>query len=133
MLIRPNIKFFWRCFLKVWMQLSQDYNAQLHDLFMAKLEAYDFPTDALNLVCDYLSDRKQKVKINETYTKVNNKINEIHDNSGFYTSTFLQLVNGSKNSILYWVFKLNLFKSLKVYFVIVVFFFFFLYVCLEKP
>ena len=30
--------------------------------------------------------------------------------SGFYPSTFLQPVNGSKNSLLYWVFKLNLFK-----------------------
>ena len=102
------------------MQLSQDYNAQLHDLFMAKLEAYDFPTDALNLVCDYLSDRKQKVKINETYTKVNNKINEIHDNPGFYTSTFLQLVNGSKNSI-----SSSLFKYLLL---LLLFFFFFFFV-----
>ena len=102
MLIRPNIKFFRRCFLNVSMQLSQDYNAQLHDLFIAKVEAYDFPTDALNLVCNYLSDTKQKVKINETlYNEVNNKINEIHDNPGFNTSTFLQLVNHSKNSILY--------------------------------
>ena len=43
---------------------------------------------------------------------------------GFYLSTFLQLVSGSRNSILYQVFKLNLFKSLQV---------FLLYVCLEKP
>ena len=35
--------------------------------------------------------------------------------SGFYPSTFLHAVNGSKNSILYWVFKLNLLKSLQVF------------------
>ena len=38
-------------------------------------------------------------------------------NSGFYPSTFLQLVNGSKNSILNWVLKLNLFKSLHFFLV----------------
>ena len=35
--------------------------------------------------------------------------------SGFYPSTFLHPVNGSKNSILYWVFKLNLLKSLQLF------------------
>ena len=38
-----------------------DYNP--HTLFIAKLEAYGFQTDALNLVYNYLSNRKQKVKI----------------------------------------------------------------------
>ena len=53
--------------------------------------------------------------------------NQIYQNAttpGFYPSTFLQLVNGSKNSILNWVLKLNLFKSLQV---------FFLHVCQQKP
>ena len=36
-----------------------------HNLFIAKLEAYSFQRDALNLVNDYLSNRKQRVKINE--------------------------------------------------------------------
>ena len=45
--------------------------------------------------------------------------------SGFYSSTFLQLVNGSKDSILNRVFKLNLFKSLQV-------FFFFFFVSLSR-
>ena len=35
--------------------------------------------------------------------------------SGFYPSTFPHPVNSSKNSILYWVFKLNLLKSLQVF------------------
>ena len=33
-----------------------------------KLEAYGFQTDALNLVYEYLSNRKQRVKINETFS-----------------------------------------------------------------
>ena len=36
--------------------------------------------------------------------------------AGFYLSTFLQPVNGCKNSIFNWVLKLNFFKSLQVFF-----------------
>ena len=39
-----------------------------HDLFIAKLEAYSFQRDALTLVYDYLSNRKHRVKINETFS-----------------------------------------------------------------
>ena len=39
--------------------LSKAFNCISHDLFIAKLEAYGFQTDALNLVYDYLSNRKQ--------------------------------------------------------------------------
>ena len=39
-----------------------------HDLFIAELEAYGFQADALNLVYDYLSNRKERVKINETFS-----------------------------------------------------------------
>ena len=39
--------------------LSKALNCISHDLFITKLEAYRFQTDALNLVYDYLSNRKQ--------------------------------------------------------------------------
>ena len=48
--------------------LSKAFDCIPHDLFIAKLEAYSFQTDALNLVYDYLSNRKQRVKINETFS-----------------------------------------------------------------
>ena len=48
--------------------LSKAFDCILHDLFIAKLEAYSFQTDALNLVYGYLSNRKQRVKINETFS-----------------------------------------------------------------
>ena len=41
--------------------------------------------------------------------------------SGFYPSTFLQPINGSKNSILSWVLKLNFFECLQVFFCMVVY------------
>ena len=40
--------------------------------------------------------------------------------TGFYPSTFLQPINGSKNSILNWVLKLNLFNTIQVIFCIFV-------------
>ena len=48
--------------------LSKAFDCISHDFFIAKLEAYSFQTDALNLVYDYLSNRKQRVKTNETFS-----------------------------------------------------------------
>ena len=41
--------------------LCKAFDCIPHDLFISKLETYDFQTDALNLVYDYLSNRKQRV------------------------------------------------------------------------
>ena len=48
--------------------LSRAFDCILDDLFIAKLEAYGFQTDTLNLAYDYLSNRKHTVKINETFS-----------------------------------------------------------------
>ena len=37
------------------------------DFIIAKLEAFSFQTDALNVVYDYLPNRKQRIKINATF------------------------------------------------------------------
>ena len=44
--------------------LSKAFDFIPHGLFIAKLEAYGFQTDELNLVYDYLSTTKQRVKVN---------------------------------------------------------------------
>ena len=45
------------------MDLSKAYDCLPHDLLIAKLEAYGFSSDSLQLVCSYLVSRYQRVKI----------------------------------------------------------------------
>ena len=39
-----------------------------HDILIAKLHALNFDMNALNLIFDYLTERKQRVKINSSFT-----------------------------------------------------------------
>ena len=48
--------------------LSKAFDYIPHELIIAKLEAYGFQIDALRLVYDYLSNRKQRVKLNKTFS-----------------------------------------------------------------
>ena len=48
--------------------LSKAFDCILHELIIAKLEAYGFQIDALRLVYDYLLNRKQRVKLNKTFS-----------------------------------------------------------------
>ena len=48
--------------------LSKAFDYIPHYLIIAKLEAYGFHIDALKLIHDYLSNRKQRVKFNDKYS-----------------------------------------------------------------
>ena len=50
------------------MDLSKAFDCLNHELLIAKLEAYGFSRSALKLVYDYLSNRKQRVKVNGSFS-----------------------------------------------------------------
>ena len=53
----------------VLMDLSKAYNCLSHDLLFAKLEAYGFNLNSLNLIHSYLISRKQRVKVGSRFSK----------------------------------------------------------------
>ena len=52
----------------VLMDLSKAYDCLPHDLLVAKFEAYGTEKIGLNLIHNYLSNRKQRTKINSSYS-----------------------------------------------------------------
>ena len=48
--------------------LSKTFDCKTHYLFIAKLHALNFDMIALNLIFDYLTRRKERVKINSSFT-----------------------------------------------------------------
>ena len=48
--------------------LSKPFDCLDHELLTAKLTAYGFTLPVLRLIDDYLSNRKQKTKINDNYS-----------------------------------------------------------------
>ena len=51
------------------MDLSKAYGCLPHDLIIAKLEAYGLSKSSLSLLLDYLTSRKQRLKIGSSYIK----------------------------------------------------------------
>ena len=50
------------------MDLSKAFDTINHELLIAKLNAYGFNINALELIMDYLSDRWQRTKINASFS-----------------------------------------------------------------
>ena len=48
--------------------LSKAFDCLNHDFLIAKLNAYGFSLPALRLIHDYLSNRKQRTRINNSYS-----------------------------------------------------------------
>ena len=50
------------------MDLSRAFNTIHTELLVAKLNAYGFSKEVLKLIFSYLNNRKQRVKINKTFS-----------------------------------------------------------------
>ena len=50
------------------MDLSKAFNCLDHDLLITKLHAYGFSRSALELIYSYLNERKQRVKVNGSFS-----------------------------------------------------------------
>ena len=48
--------------------LSKAFDCLNHDLLIAKLDAYGFDQNALNFIHSYLCERKQRTKINSSFS-----------------------------------------------------------------
>ena len=53
---------------EVLMDLSKSFDTINHQLLLAKLHAYGFSKQALAIICSYLSNRKQRIKINNVFS-----------------------------------------------------------------
>ena len=52
----------------LFMDLSKAFNTINHDLLLAELRAYEFSNNALNLMCSYLKNRKERTQINNNFS-----------------------------------------------------------------
>ena len=61
--------------------ISKAFDCLPHDLLIAKLDAYGFKNDALYLIFNYLNNRKQRVKINSSFSSFQNIISGVPQGS----------------------------------------------------
>ena len=53
----------------IFIDLSKTFHTLNHDILIAKLGAYVFETDALRYTKSYLTNRKQTVRVNKTFSE----------------------------------------------------------------
>ena len=77
----------------VLMDLSKAFDCLPHDLLIAKLEAYGFGIGSLRLIFDYLTSRKQRVRINSTYSSGHEIISGVPQGSVLGPLVFNNYIN----------------------------------------
>ena len=59
-----------KAFVVLLTDLSKAFDCLSHELIIAKLNVYGLSLSALNLIQSYLSERKQKTKINQAFSSM---------------------------------------------------------------
>ena len=85
--------------------LSKPFECIGHDLTVAKLEAYGFHIDTFKLIHDYLSNRKQRFKVNDAYSSWKDILFNIHLCDLFYFLKDLVIASYADDTTIYMVSK----------------------------
>ena len=69
MLEKWKLSIYYKVFAsEVLMDLSKSFDTINHQLLLAKLHDYGFSKQVLAIICSYLSNRKQRIKINNVFS-----------------------------------------------------------------
>ena len=77
----------------LFMNLLKAFDTINHDLMLAKLDAYGFSKSALNLMCSYLKNRKQRVQTNNNFNAAKTIINGVLQDSSYRPLLFNLFIN----------------------------------------
>ena len=75
------------------MNLSKAFDTINHELLLARLYAYDFSKHSLLVLSSYVSIRRQRVKINNTFSSSKNLIQGVLQGSGLASLIFNVYLN----------------------------------------
>ena len=75
------------------MNLSKAFDTINHELLLARLYAYDFSKNSLLVLSSYVSIRRQRVKINNTFSSSKNLIQGVLQGSGLASLIFNVYLN----------------------------------------